>query len=209
MVGTGTTGVIVVSALAAVMLTAAVLLVRRSLGRLEQVTHSMSTLAASGVQGDPLDVKEQDEIGELVKAFNVFRANALSMQRMASSMSEQTRLLETVFDNISDGLSADLSHICEESGCGALLHAPSIPLTPAAAQMNDGRTPLEHALGDGEDFELLFAVSPDDGRKLLNSQPIAGLTLVHIGERIADRKLVLEDDGRCQDIKPSGYVHEF
>ena len=104
-VGTGTTGVIVVSALAAVMLAAAVLLVRRSLGRLEQVTHSMSTLAASGVQGEPLDVKEQDEIGELVKAFNVFRANALSMQRMASSMSEQTRLLETVFENISDGLS--------------------------------------------------------------------------------------------------------
>jgi signal transduction histidine kinase/CheY-like chemotaxis protein/HAMP domain-containing protein len=104
-VGTGTTGVIVVSALAAVMLTAAVLLVRRSLGRLEQVTHSMSTLAASGVQGEPLDIKEQDEIGELVKAFNVFRANALSMQRMAISMSEQTRLLETVFDNISDGLS--------------------------------------------------------------------------------------------------------
>ena len=104
-VGTGTTGVIVVSALAAVMLAAAVLLVRRSLGRLEQVTHSMSTLAASGVQGDPLDVEEQDEIGELVKAFNVFRANALSMQRMASSMSEQTRLLETVFDTISDGLS--------------------------------------------------------------------------------------------------------
>ncbi len=104
-VGTGTTGVIVVSALAAVMLTAAVLLVRRSLGRLEQVTDAMSTLATSGVQGESLDVKEQDEIGELVKAFNVFRANALSMQRMSSSMSEQTRLLETVFDNISDGLS--------------------------------------------------------------------------------------------------------
>jgi len=104
-VGTGTTGVLVVSGMAAVMLIAAVLLVRRSLARLEQVTGAMTNLAAAGVQGDSLDVKENDEIGRLVKAFNVFRENALHMQRMASSISEQTRLLETVFNNINDGLS--------------------------------------------------------------------------------------------------------
>src|SRR5262249_36518240 len=82
--------------------------------------------------------------------------------------------------DISDGLAADIGHICEESGCGAVLHAESIPISDAARQMNDARTPLDHALGDGEDFELAFAVSPDDGRRLIDAQPIAGIRLCRV-----------------------------
>ncbi len=76
--------------------------------------------------------------------------------------------------DVSDGLAADVNHICEESGCGAVLFAEAIPITDAARAMNDGRSPLEHALGDGEDFELAFAVAPEDGRKLVETQPVAG-----------------------------------
>src|SRR5947209_17951558 len=56
--------------------------------------------------------------------------------------------------DISDGLAADLAHICEESRCGAVLRAESVPISDAARSMADGMSPLEHALGDGEDFEL-------------------------------------------------------
>ncbi len=83
--------------------------------------------------------------------------------------------------DISDGLAADVNHICEESGCGAVLYAEAIPITVAARAMNDGRTPLEHALGDGEDFELAFAVAPEDGRRLAETQPVAGVTLIRVG----------------------------
>src|SRR5262249_46704657 len=69
--------------------------------------------------------------------------------------------------DVSDGLSRDVWHLCEESGCGAVLRAEAVPIDPAARRMNDGKTPLEHALGDGEDFELAFAVSPEDGARLL------------------------------------------
>src|SRR5262249_22444807 len=58
--------------------------------------------------------------------------------------------------DISDGLAADVAKLCTESGCGAVLRAEAIPVSEAARQMSDGRTPLEHALGDGEDFELVF-----------------------------------------------------
>src|SRR5438034_506976 len=54
--------------------------------------------------------------------------------------------------DISDGLAADLAHICEESGCGAVLRAEAIPIADAASIMADGKPALEHALGDGEDF---------------------------------------------------------
>jgi len=110
--------------------------------------------------------------------------------------------------DISDGLAADLAHICEESRCGAVLMAESIPIADAARAMTDGKSPLEHALGDGEDFELLFAVSPDDGRQLLSSQPVAGITLARVGQ-CTDEGLWLESAGRREKLERRGYVHEF
>jgi hypothetical protein len=67
-------------------------------------------------------------------------------------------------------LAADVNHICQESGCGAVLGAERIPISDAARRMNDNKSPLDPALGDGEDFELVFAVAPEDGRHLLATQ---------------------------------------
>lgn len=110
--------------------------------------------------------------------------------------------------DISDGLAADLHHICDESRCGALLRAESIPIATAASQLGDNRTALEHALGDGEDFELLLAVSPDDGRRLMDTQPIVGINLTHIGECV-DQGVWLEENGQRRPLPPLGYVHQL
>src|SRR5919201_1105301 len=58
--------------------------------------------------------------------------------------------------DVSDGLAADVAHLCEESRCGAVLRAEAVPVSDAARALNDGRSPLEHALADGEDVELVF-----------------------------------------------------
>jgi thiamine-monophosphate kinase len=108
--------------------------------------------------------------------------------------------------DVSDGLAADLFHICEESRCGAVLRAGAIPVADAARQMNDGKAPLEHALSDGEDFELVFAVAPEDGRGLLEKQQIPGLTVFHIGECV-EQGLWLEENGARRSLAPHGYVH--
>ncbi len=108
--------------------------------------------------------------------------------------------------DISDGLTADLAHICTESHCGAVLGAEAVPIAPAAHQMADGRTPLEHALSDGEDFELILAVAPADGERLLQSQPIEGVRLVHVGDCVA-QGLWLEENGVRRVLEPRGYVH--
>lgn len=110
--------------------------------------------------------------------------------------------------DISDGLAADVYHLCEESHCGAVLQAAAIPISAAAQQMSDNRSPLQHALSDGEDFELAFAVSPDDGKCLLDSQPIAGITLTHIGAFVGDGYW-LEENGERGFLEPRGYVHSF
>jgi len=111
--------------------------------------------------------------------------------------------------DISDGLAADVNHICEESRCGAVLIAERIPIAEAASKIHDNRSTLEHALGDGEDFELAFAVAPQDGRKLLDQQPIPGLTLFWIGECRAEAGLFLDENGRRRPLPPTGYVHSF
>jgi thiamine-monophosphate kinase len=108
--------------------------------------------------------------------------------------------------DISDGLAADLHHICRESGCGAEIDAGAVPISEDARRMSDARSPLDHALGDGEDFELLFAVDAVAGQKLLDSQPIPGLTLVCIG-RCVEQGIWLRRDGKREILPPHGYVH--
>ena len=68
----------------------------------------------------------------------------------------------TAMIDLSDGLSLDLARLCAASGVGATLDAASVPVHPDAAEMAraDGRTPLDHALNDGEDYELLLSAPP-------------------------------------------------
>jgi thiamine-monophosphate kinase len=108
--------------------------------------------------------------------------------------------------DVSDGLAADVAHLCEESRCGAVLRADAIPISDAARSVRDERSPLEHALGDGEDFELVFAVSPADAEDLLRTQPIPGLTLTVIGECVPEG-LWLQEAGQRRPLVPTGYVH--
>ena len=110
--------------------------------------------------------------------------------------------------DISDGLAADLNHILEESRCGAVLEAAAIPIAPAAVELarETGKSPLDHALGDGEDFELVFTISPADGERLMWGQPVPGVRLAKIGECVAEG-LWLEEGGALRPLEPTGWVH--
>jgi thiamine-monophosphate kinase len=113
----------------------------------------------------------------------------------------------------SDGLSTDLAHLAEESGCGAVVQREAVPISPAAGQLAarlaDGSTPLDHALGDGEDFELILAVSPGEAEKILADQPL-GVPLAAIGQFIPEPGLwQRQGDGPRQPLVPSGWEHRF
>lgn len=107
--------------------------------------------------------------------------------------------------DLSDGLAKDVGHICEESGCGAALSAGAIPVHSDAVERakRTGRTPLEHALGDGEDFELVFAVSPTDGAKLLEASPVP---VWKVGECV-ESGLWLDDATGRRPLPPTGWEH--
>lgn len=113
--------------------------------------------------------------------------------------------------DVSDGLSLDLSHITQESDCGALLDAAALPIADDARRLaaaDGGRTTsLEHALGDGEDFELILAVPPEEAGRLLREQPL-DVPLTRIGTFTAEPGLWIEESGgQRRPLPPRGYEH--
>jgi thiamine-monophosphate kinase len=83
--------------------------------------------------------------------------------------------------DISDGLLIDLDHICTESGVGAILWRKAIPISKDAYRCSkySGKSPLRHALSDGEDYELLFTLPKSEvprAKKLSRSFEIGVIT---------------------------------
>ena len=108
--------------------------------------------------------------------------------------------------DLSDGLSRDLPRLCRSSGVGAVLEAEQIPIH-ADADGAGSRTPLEQALHDGEDFELLLAHDALDPAQEKALQA-AGIVLWPIGRVTSEAEgvLLLENDRRVP-LLPLGYDH--
>ncbi len=106
--------------------------------------------------------------------------------------------------DISDGLSTDLNRICKASSVGAVINAERIPISQAAQK---GTEPLKSALNDGEDFELLFTLSQEDCRQLLDTwdepTPITQIGCVTNSGKMQIKTL----DGRFEDLEAGGYEH--
>jgi len=68
---------------------------------------------------------------------------------------------------------------------------------------------LDHALGDGEDFELLLAAPPDDAQRILADQPL-DVQITDIGEFIAEPGLWQREAGNPKKpLVPQGWEHDF
>jgi thiamine-monophosphate kinase len=111
--------------------------------------------------------------------------------------------------DISDGLSVDLAHILEASGRGALLERRALEgAIHADAQRlaaQDGRSALEHALHDGEDFELLVVLPPDEATQ---ARAAGEFGLLAIGRIVETPGLhCREADGRETAVQPRGWEH--
>jgi thiamine-monophosphate kinase len=113
----------------------------------------------------------------------------------------EKRLASSMIDT-SDGLSTDLSHICDESGVGAELDSAKIPRARVGkpARVVD----LGVALHGGEDYELLFTVPK--GKRV--PPQIAGVTLTQIGQITRTRKMMIRDEkGDARKLVIRGWEH--
>jgi len=110
--------------------------------------------------------------------------------------------LASAMIDVSDGLSTDVAHICEESRVGAEILAPTIPR--ARVGKKGSFVDEYHVLHGGEDYELLFTApknKPVPGR-------VAGVEISPIGRVTRKKELVLVTDrGERQKLEPQGWEH--
>ena len=109
----------------------------------------------------------------------------------------------------SDGLVADLGHICEESGVAARIEAASVPLSePAQHALEMGEAAVADLVTGGDDYELLFCAPPAErsamgalGRRL--DLPLTRIGVIERGEGVT----VVDADGQPLKLCHAGYTH--
>jgi thiamine-monophosphate kinase len=141
---------------------------------------------------------------EKSKRLNVknFRGHFFPQPRIRVAQILRRKNIPSSMIDISDGLSTDLSHICERSGVGADVWAKAIP------RGRIGKPPkpvqLEFVLHGGEDYELLFTAPP---RQRVPTQ-IAGVTVTCIGEITRRRQMfIFDENGFRSRLEARGWEH--
>jgi thiamine-monophosphate kinase len=108
--------------------------------------------------------------------------------------------LASAMIDLSDGLSTDLGHICEESHVGAAIEAEAIPR--AKFGLGKKRVALDFALHGGDDYELLFTSAT-----AVPSQ-VAGVRVTRIGRTTKSAGMrLIGADGKTRRLKTGGWEH--
>jgi thiamine-monophosphate kinase len=111
--------------------------------------------------------------------------------------------------DISDGLVADLGHLCDVSGVAGVIEAARVPLS-LSGQAVLAREPahLQTVLGGGDDYELLFTAPPDAEARLHALSRAAGVAVTAIGRIEPGQGVtVLDSAGGDIPVAKKGYEH--
>jgi thiamine-monophosphate kinase len=142
----------------------------------------------------------------LVKAYNIPKHRAQEGHAIARS-----GLAKAMIDT-SDGLLADLGHICKKSGAGAELIQDQLPLSEAlnqeAGQME--LDPYDLVMSDSDDYELIMTCSAESVPKIISLvASICDISVTEIGRitEAKDKIQLILPDGSKRPLTPSGWDH--
>jgi thiamine-monophosphate kinase len=120
--------------------------------------------------------------------------------RLAVGQWLRRRGLATAMIDLSDGLSVDLSHICDESRVAAVINTKQIPIARRAS--------LGLALHGGEDYELLFTVKAKSTvPKVIEGVRVTEIGTIHRRTDYGSQMQILEENGALKPLKPQGWQH--
>ena len=155
--------------------------------------------AAGGLRS--LETANSDLESEFAKKLIVKQLRPTAKVELGKQLSALA--IVTSMIDVSDGLSSDLAHICYSSGFGATIDAEKIPIDPNLTGTFTNREEiLDLALNGGEDFELLFTLSPE------NTNQLGSFDVTRIGT-ITSRsdRLEIIQDGVIRELRPGGFRH--
>jgi thiamine-monophosphate kinase len=149
-------------------------------------------------------LKRGFELGKNKKAAALLRAflDPVPQTRLGLALSSQRGA--TAMIDLSDGLSVDLFHLCEESRVGADIHLEKLPLSPELRLFM--KKPESLALHGGEDYQLLFTVDP---RNLGLMEKLQKKYRIHlIGKMRRGKAISLVDEkGKKRPLEIKGFEH--
>jgi thiamine-monophosphate kinase len=159
--------------------------------------------------------------GDLIVVTGAFGGSLLGRHLGVAPRCREAQVIAEQFTvhaaiDCSDGLSLDLGRMMAASGARGVVWLADVPIHPDALTMSrqpgDGKSPLDHALADGEDFELIMAMPPDAARALVAAaaSPSLGLPITVIGAVEDGSGLVaIAADGSRRSLEPRGFLHDF
>ncbi|WP_423897604.1 thiamine-phosphate kinase [Candidatus Pelagadaptatus aseana] len=109
--------------------------------------------------------------------------------------------------DISDGLVADLGHICQASGVAAQVQVHDLPRSAAMLQVADEGQQLSWPLSGGDDYRLCFTLAPGKEERLQQLIEQQQLMAYRIGDIVSGAGVHCFDQGRRLDITATGYNH--
>jgi thiamin-phosphate kinase len=175
-------------------------------GDMVMVTGSLGSAAAG------LLVLEDEQLAAKVAPENlvgVLAAQRTPTPRVAAGQWLAQHAVTTGID-VSDGLAADISHICEASGVGVQIEAESLPIQPETATVAAlaGQNPQNLALFGGEDYELLFTVPTDRAHALARELfDATGVKATAIGTICMGSAITLFREGKPSPLPSTGWDH--
>lgn len=125
---------------------------------------------------------------------------------LAAKLNETVKVHAAI--DVSDGFSLDLDRMLAASRMGAELSLESLPISDAAHEFakTSGRTPLQHAWSDGEDFELIFCVSSEDAEVIEKTD--WGVPVTRVGKVVGRTGLWKRvETSKFERVFPQGFVH--
>ncbi len=120
---------------------------------------------------------------------------------------EELDVLPTSMMDISDGLASEILHLSDQSKVGFRLYEEKIPMDSLTISTADefNLNPAMAALSGGEDYELLFTISPDDFEKIRNHPDFT--VIGHAVDLEQGNYMVLRGSNELSEITAQGWVH--
>ena len=115
--------------------------------------------------------------------------------------------LATAAIDVSDGLLADLDHICKASACGATIDVERVPLSAELLSLFPPQEALAHALSGGDDYELCFTAPPSRADEIEAALEAADTPVRRIGQLVAGQAVVCRRDGEPFTPAVRGFRH--
>jgi len=160
--------------------------------------------AAAGLHALQNPLREDDSRASL-REFLIARLNQ-PMPRLAAGTALRGQASACI--DISDGLLADLGHLCRASGVGAEIEAALLPRSSALLDLYDVTSALQFALSGGDDYELCFSVPAHRLADVQSDLSRLGCGVTRIGRIVeGDGVRVRGTDGAWLDTDQQGWEH--